>query len=64
MKKLKTMTEDELYRYAFNGIMSEMDALQTMIRQKEDAGEDFHPLEAKWNALDKKLSELYERISR
>lgn len=63
MKKLKTMTEDELYRYAFNGIMSEMDVLQDMIRQKEDAGEDFHQIEGEWNALDKKLSEIYTRIA-
>jgi len=63
MKKLKTMTEDELYRFAIHGIEFEMDVLQGMIRQKEDAGEDFHPIEAEWNALDKKLSEIYARIA-
>ena len=63
MKKLKTMTEHELYRYAIHGIEFEMDVLQSMIRQKEDAGEDFHQIEGEWNALDKKLSEIYARIA-
>ena len=61
MKKLKTMTEWGLIAYAMEGIEARMDALQDVIRAKEDSGKDFHKEQDQWYNLEKQYNELLNR---
>ncbi len=58
MKKFKTITEQELIEYAIMGITKNIDGILTAIRGREERGEDFHELEANYNALEKQWTEL------
>lgn len=61
MRKLKTMSEGDLITFALAGVESKLDSLQDAIREMEETGEDFHPIEAEWNRLDAMRWELVNR---